>query len=254
MDSTLLARRRGLRNKGRCESARRVAGALSVEKEGEFCKKATRFLWFIFRGAAAFSSRTSTDGAFTCRRGTPTYDVRSKNNDTVFARLCMHQIRTVRLFHIKNIAPTYDVRLKNNETVFVQLRIRGLFKKYREFWISAGYVYSIFCDVILVLISLSYGDKFGHFQCSVNFWHLFYLNVFWLVFDFYLFSFGNKKKTQGAKSGEYGGCGNIIVSLLAKNSRTSNDVWAGALSWCKSQFCSSTNSGVSGGLLRANCA
>ena len=25
-----------------------------------------------------------------------------------------------------------------------QVNVRGLFKKYREFWISAGYVYSIF--------------------------------------------------------------------------------------------------------------
>ena len=38
-----------------------------------------------------------------------------------------------------------------------------------------------------------------------------------------LFSFGNKKKSQGARSGEYGGCG-IISVFLAKNSRTSNDV------------------------------
>ena len=44
-----------------------------------------------------------------------------------------------------------------------------------------------------------------------------------------LFSFGNKKKSQGAKSGEYGG---MTVLFLAKKSRTSNDVLTGALSWC----------------------
>ena len=47
--------------------------------------------------------------------------MRSKNNETAFVRLCIHQILTVQLFYIQNIAPTYDVRLKNNETVLVQL-------------------------------------------------------------------------------------------------------------------------------------
>ena len=32
------------------------------------------------------------------------------------------------------------------------------------------------------------------------------------------------------------GCGITSVLFFAKNSRTRNDVWAGALSWCKSQF------------------
>ena len=36
--------------------------------------------------------------------------------------------------------------------------------------------------------------------------------------------FGNKKESQGSRSGEYGGCGKIIVLFLEKNSRTSNDV------------------------------
>ena len=29
--------------------------------------------------------------------------------------------------------------------------------------------FSIFCGVMLVLMSLTYADKFGHFECSVNF-------------------------------------------------------------------------------------
>ena len=35
---------------------------------------------------------------------------------------------------------------------------------------------------------------------------------------------GTRKKSQRARSGEYGGCGNIIVLFLAKNLRTGNDV------------------------------
>ena len=57
--------------------------------------------------------------------------------------------------------------------------------------------FSIFCGVMLVLISLTYTDKFGHFECSVNFWQLFCLDVFWVVFDFCFFSFGNNKKHRG---------------------------------------------------------
>ena len=49
------------------------------------------------------------------------------------------------------------------------------------------------------------------------------------------FSFGNTKKSQGTRSGEYDGCAITSVLFFAKNSRLSNDVWAGALSWCKSQ-------------------
>ena len=45
----------------------------------------------------------------------------------------------------------------------------------------------IFWGVMLVLISFIYADKFGRFECSVNFWQLVYLDVFWFVFDFCLF-------------------------------------------------------------------
>ena len=47
--------------------------------------------------------------------------------------------------------------------------------------------FRFFCGVMLVLMFLTYADKFGHFECSVNFWQLFCLDVFWLVFDFCLF-------------------------------------------------------------------
>ena len=47
--------------------------------------------------------------------------------------------------------------------------------------------FQFFCGVMLVLMFLIYADKYGHFECSVNFWQLFCLHEFWLVFDFCLF-------------------------------------------------------------------
>ena len=44
------------------------------------------------------------------------------------------------------------------------------------------------------------------------------------------FSLGKRKKSQGARSGEYGGWG-ITVIFLAKNCESLKDLWAGALSW-----------------------
>ena len=48
---------------------------------------------------------------------------------------------------------------------------------------------------------------------------------------FGVFSFRKRKKSTGAKSGEYDGWGMITVLFSAKSSRASIDVWAGALSW-----------------------
>ena len=42
-----------------------------------------------------------------------------------------------------------------------------------------------------------------------------------------LFNLGNRKKSQGAKFGEYGGWGMITVFFLAKKLWISNDEWAG---------------------------
>ena len=50
-------------------------------------------------------------------------------------------------------------------------------------------------------------------------------------------SFGNRKKSAGARSGEYGGCGRTVVACLAKKSRTRNDECEGALScWSIHRF------------------
>jgi len=48
-------------------------------------------------------------------------------------------------------------------------------------------------------------------------------------------SLGNRKKSHGARSGEYGGCCNWAVPCLAKNCCTRCEVCAGALSWCRIQ-------------------
>ena len=56
-------------------------------------------------------------------------------------------------------------------------------------------------------------------------------------------NFGKWKKSAGSKSSEYGGSVMITILFLAKNSRTSIDMCAGVLSWCKihdwflPQFC-----------------
>jgi len=38
-------------------------------------------------------------------------------------------------------------------------------------------------------------------------------------------SFGNRKKSAGARSGEYGGCGRTVVACLAKKSRELDSVF-----------------------------
>ena len=48
-------------------------------------------------------------------------------------------------------------------------------------------------------------------------------------------SLGNRKKSHGARSGEYGGCCNWAVPCLAKNCCTRCEACAGALSWCRIQ-------------------
>ena len=47
--------------------------------------------------------------------------------------------------------------------------------------------FRFFCGVMLILMFLIYADKYGHLECSVNFWQLVCLHVFRLIFDFCLF-------------------------------------------------------------------
>ena len=50
------------------------------------------------------------------------------------------------------------------------------------------------------------------------------------------FNFGNKKKSHGARSGEYGGWGKTVTFSFFKNAVTIAEVWAGALS-CRRWTC-----------------
>ena len=61
--------------------------------------------------------------------------------------------------------------------------VRGLFKKYREFWLR---IFEFFWRYIGTHIP-HLCRQVRHFECSVNFWQLFCLDVFWHVFDFYIF-------------------------------------------------------------------
>ena len=51
------------------------------------------------------------------------------------------------------------------------------------------------------------------------------------------FSFQNRKKSQGAKSGEYGGWGIIAILFFTRNWWVRTEVWDGALFWWSSQVC-----------------
>ena len=50
------------------------------------------------------------------------------------------------------------------------------------------------------------------------------------------FNFGNKKKSHGARSGEYGGWGKRVTFSFFKDAVTIAEVWAGALS-CRRRKC-----------------
>ena len=63
-------------------------------------------------------------------------------------------------------------------------------------------------------------------------------------------SLGNRKKSHGARSGEYGGCCNWAVPCLAKNCCTRCEACVGALSWCRMQ---SPSRHFSGHFRRTDC-
>jgi hypothetical protein len=55
--------------------------------------------------------------------------------------------------------------------------------------------------------------------------------------------FGNRKRSQGAKSGEYGRWGMTVIFCFASNFCMRTEVWDGTLSWWSSQVCSRQSSG-----------
>jgi len=70
-----------------------------------------------------------------------------------------------------------------------------------------------------------------------------------------LFSFGNKKKSQGARSGyNTVAAASLVCCFWSKIRAQGTMCEQGRYHGAEANFCSSTNPGVSGGLLRANCA
>ena len=84
-------------------------------------------------------------------------------------------------------------------------------------------------------------------QLLKHFWNFIVDIVIRAVFDFSIISFRllkcvprngflirlNRKKSQGAISGEFDGCWMVFVLFLVKNSRIMMALCDGALSWCK---------------------
>ena len=58
------------------------------------------------------------------------------------------------------------------------------------------------------------------------------------------FLFGNRKKSQCAKSGEYSGWRMTAILFFARNCWVRTEVWDGALSWWSSQVCSRQSFGA----------
>ena len=150
------------------------------------------------------------------------------------------------MFQVPNVcALTKDFRQfpQGDMTMVGDRGVRGLFKKYREFYVFSKIIY-LFMNTYFVpfkVIPIRYYTLVPRFfQSSKHFKKLFFVILFSSSFDAVFissivaqrrrspfmgfFSFGNKKKSQGARSGEYGGCGIISVLFLVKNSRTSNVV------------------------------
>ena len=114
--------------------------------------------------------------------------------------------------------------------------------------------FRFFCGVMLVLISHTCADKFGHFECSINFRQLFSLDVIRFVFDFCLFSFGNKTKSRGTDLGNTVAAATLLCCFWPKISAQATMCEQGRYRGARANFCSPTNQGFSGALLRANCA
>lgn len=78
------------------------------------------------------------------------------------------------------------------------------------------------------LLDLIFGMEFSSFSNSVFIFSMLAKRPPFMVIS----SVRTWKKSQGAMSGENGDWDIIIVLILVKNSRTSSEVWVGALSWC----------------------
>ena len=140
---------------------------------------------------------------------------------------------------------------KNNQILF----IRGLLKKYREFWISAGYVYSIFwwrcvgTHPSLMLTS----------SAILNVQLIFDSYFVWTCFDsssIFISSVSGTRKSRSHIWGIWWLRQHYCVVFGQKFAHKQRCV-SRALSWCKSQFLFFHKSGrlwrIASCKLRINC-
>ena len=135
--------------------------------------------------------------------------------------------------------------------------IRGLFKKYREFWISAGYVYSIF-NFFEALCWYSYPSYMSTSSAILNV-RLILFNYFaWTCFgssSIFASSVSRTRKSyRGPNLGNTVAAETLSCCFWLKIRVQATMCEQGRYHSAKANFCSSTNPGVSGGLLPANCA
>ena len=135
--------------------------------------------------------------------------------------------------------------------------IRGLFKKYREFWIFAGYVYSIF-DLFVALCWYSYPSLMST-SSDILIVQLIFDGYFaWMCFNSSsVFASSVSETRQNHKGPDPGNtmAAATLLCCLWPKIRAQATMWAGKNFLCgKFNFCYSTNPGVSGEFLRANFA
>ena len=78
------------------------------------------------------------------------------------------------MFHLLNNSLSFSI-------LCLSFQLRGLFKKYREFWISAGYVYSIF-NYFVALCWYSFPSLIPTRSAILNVQLIFYSYFVWTCF------------------------------------------------------------------------
>ena len=132
-------------------------------------------------------------------------------------------------------------------TIFI-LKIHGLFKKYREFWISTGYVYSIF-DFFVALCWYSYSSLMPTSSVILNVRLIFDSYFVWTCFGsssiFASSVSGTKKSYREADLGNTVIAAKLLCCFWSKIRAQATMCKQGRYHGAKAKFCSFTNPGVS---------